>query len=149
MSLYTPTTTDLVHFREKDWVQARAYLGGGCWAGVLPTQKLLQTNQASPENFVQIHSPILKLFMIFCYTNAQTDRHTNSIQNESPLYRIRGEFFSTLFFLPLTQRLVWIIFCYKIKFLLIKFLKNIQTFLRCRKSSSLSTNRASQNWHNG
>ena len=45
------TTMDLLHFREKDRVQARANLGGD-WMGVLPTQKLLQTNLASPENFV-------------------------------------------------------------------------------------------------
>ena len=50
-------TTDLLYFREKDKVQARC-LPRGDWAEVLPTQKLLQTNLASPENFVQICSPV-------------------------------------------------------------------------------------------
>ena len=89
-------TTDLLYFREKDKVQARC-LPRGDWAGVLPTQKLLQTNLASPENFVQIRLPVQKLFMISCITDAQTDRHTNSIQNKSPLYPlwVWAEFFST------------------------------------------------------
>ena len=52
-----PTTTDELHFREKDNLQARAYPGGD-WVGVLPTQNLLQNNIASPENFLQIGSPI-------------------------------------------------------------------------------------------
>ena len=80
-------TTDLLYFREKDKVQARC-LPRGDWAEVLPTQKLLQTNLASPENFVQIHSPVQKLFMISCRTDAQKDRHTNYIQNQSLLYPI-------------------------------------------------------------
>ena len=63
-------TTDLLYFREKDKVQARC-LPRGDWAGVLPTQKLLQTNLASPENFVQICSLILKIFMISDVTDAQ------------------------------------------------------------------------------
>ena len=33
-------------------------LPGWDWEGILPTQKLLQTNLASPENFVQICSPV-------------------------------------------------------------------------------------------
>ena len=46
-------------------------LPGGDWMGVLPTQKLLQTNLASPENFVQICSLILKIFMISNVTDTQ------------------------------------------------------------------------------
>ena len=55
-NLVAPMTTDLLHFRKKDKVQARAYMGD--WVGILPTQKLLDTKLASPENFVQIHSPV-------------------------------------------------------------------------------------------
>ena len=37
--------------------------------------------------------------------HGRTDRHTNSIQNKSPLYPIwvQAKFFSALFFLPLTK----------------------------------------------
>ena len=48
---------ELLHFREKDRVQTSAYPGGD-WEGLLLTQKLLQINLASPENFTQISSPI-------------------------------------------------------------------------------------------
>ena len=57
-------------------------LTGGDWAGGLLTQKLLEANQASPENFVQIHLPIQKLLMISVgQTHGQMDGDTNSIQN--------------------------------------------------------------------
>ena len=61
-------TTKLLHLK-KDWVQAKACRGD--WAGVLPTQKLLETNLATPENVVQ------KLFMIFCYMDGRTDGRTD------------------------------------------------------------------------
>ena len=35
-------------------------LPGGDWAGVLPTQKLLDTNLATPESFTPIGPPIQK-----------------------------------------------------------------------------------------
>ena len=34
-------------------------------------------NLVTHENFVQFCSSIQKLFMIFCYTDVQTDRHTD------------------------------------------------------------------------
>ena len=34
-------------------------------------------NLVTHENFVQFCSSIQKLFMIFCYTDGQTDRHTD------------------------------------------------------------------------
>ena len=48
--------------------------------------------------------------MISCGTDTWTDRHTNYIQNESPLYPIQAQsdIFSTLFFPPLTKCFVWI-----------------------------------------
>ena len=69
------------------------------WAVVLPTQKLLQTNLASPENFIQIHSPIQKLFMI----SFRTDRHTNrqtpyKMKHPSTLDGCRWKFFLPCFF---------------------------------------------------
>ena len=69
-------TMELPYFRKKDWVQARAYPGG--LGGVLPTQKLLETNLASPENFIQICSPVQKLFMIYCRTDTQMDIWTDT-----------------------------------------------------------------------
>ena len=67
---------------------------------VLPTQNLLETNLVTAENCVQFCPSVQKLFIIFSYTDARTDRHTNSVQNESPLYpiRVQAEKFSTLFF---------------------------------------------------
>ena len=59
------------------------------WAGVLPTQMFLNSNLITPENFIQLHPSVQKLFMIFFNTDAQTDRHTNSIQNDSPHYPIQ------------------------------------------------------------
>ena len=57
--------------------KGQAYLGTwGNWAGVLPTQKLLQTHLASPENFVLIHSPVKKIFIIFCIMDAWMDTQT-------------------------------------------------------------------------
>ena len=47
--LVAPMSTELLHFREKDGVQAQANPGGD-WVGVLPTQKLLETKLASLEN---------------------------------------------------------------------------------------------------
>ena len=41
-NLVTPTTTELVDFMEKAWID------GGDWAGVLATQKLLATNKSTP-----------------------------------------------------------------------------------------------------
>ena len=55
-----PMTMGLLHFREKDRVQGRAYQGD--WAGVLPTQKLLQANLASPENLFT-HSKVFHDFL--------------------------------------------------------------------------------------
>ena len=50
------------------------------WAVVLPTQKILQTNLTSQENFIQIHSPVQKLFMISCITDWRTHKlHTKQI----------------------------------------------------------------------
>jgi len=91
---------------------------GGDWAGVLPTQKLLQTNLTSQENFIQIHSPVQKLFMISRRTDGQTNRHTNSTQNESPLYPTLVQ--AEIFFYPVFST------SHKIHFVRIKFLgKNI------------------------
>ena len=81
--------------------------GGGDWAGVLPTQKLLQTNLASPENFVQIRSPVQKLFMIFGITDTQmygrTDTQTPyKTKHPFTLYGCGHKFFLP-FFLPLCE----------------------------------------------
>ena len=48
------------------------------WAGVLPSQKLLNSNLVTPENFVQFHPSVQKLFMIFFNTDRQTDRWTDT-----------------------------------------------------------------------
>ena len=94
----------------------------GDWAVVLPTQKLLQTNLTSQENFIQIHSPVQKLFMISRRTDGQTNRHTNSIQNESPLYPTLVQ--AEIFFYPVFST------SHKIHFVRIKFLgKNIKIYI--------------------
>ena len=51
-------------------------LQGGDWAWILPTKKLLGTNQTTPENSVQIGPSLLQLFMIF-----QKHRHTDGQTN--------------------------------------------------------------------
>ena len=52
-------------------------LPGEDWAEVLPIQKLLETNQVTPENFMQIGLSVQKLFMIVCRSDAQTHKlHT-------------------------------------------------------------------------
>ena len=91
-----PTTMELLHLRDKDWKQAKAYL----------VQTGREYYPTTPEKFFQIHSSFQTLFMIFCYTDTQidkrtdrqtdawTDWHTNSIQ--IPVW--------VLFFLPLTKR---------------------------------------------
>ena len=74
--------------------------------GVLPTKKFYETNLEIPENFVQIRPSVQQLFIIFFVTDRWKDGLTNSILNESPLYPIwlQAEFFSAMFFLPLTKR---------------------------------------------
>ena len=57
------------------WLQGKGLgegqgLSGGDLARVLPTQKLLQSNLGTPENFVQFCPSFQKLIMIFSY------RHT-------------------------------------------------------------------------
>ena len=71
------------------------------WVGVLPTQTFLNSNLVTPENFIQFHPSIQKLFMIFLHR--QTD--TNSIQNESPHYPIWvwAEIYLYPIILPLTK----------------------------------------------
>ena len=55
-----------------DWFQgkgleARKGIPHMDWAGILPTQKFLESNLATRENFVQFRPSIPKLFIIFSY----------------------------------------------------------------------------------
>ena len=70
------------------------------WAGVLTTQIFLNSNLVTLENFIHFRPCGQKLFMIFFNTDSQMDRHTKSIQNESPHYPIQvwAEIFYTPFF---------------------------------------------------
>ena len=52
-------------------------LPGGVWAGVLPTQTLLETNFATPESFNQIGSPIQMLIHILISTAKPNDKHND------------------------------------------------------------------------
>ena len=55
-------TTEEIDFWQKAWVQARAYLVG---TGQGPTQKLLGTDQTTPESFIPIYQTVKKLRNIF------------------------------------------------------------------------------------
>ena len=60
-------------------------LPGGDWNGVLPTQKILDTNLATPESFTLIGPPIQKLVHIIQSTKTPNHKHTQS-QTHHPLY---------------------------------------------------------------
>ena len=95
--LVAPTTMDLLHFREKDRVQARAYLGG---LGRITTQPKITADQPSmPWKFQLNLFTCLKVIHDF-QCHRQMDRHANSIQNESPLYPIwvQADFFLPCYF---------------------------------------------------
>ena len=51
-------------------------LPGGDWNGVLPTQKILDTNLATPESFTLIGPPIQKLVHIIQSTKTPNHKHT-------------------------------------------------------------------------
>ena len=89
--LLAPTTMDLLHFREKDRVQARAYLGG---LGRITTQPKITADQPSmPWKFQLNLFTCLKVIHDF-QCHRQMDRHANSIQNESSTpYGCRRIFF--------------------------------------------------------
>ena len=50
-------------------------LPGGDWAGILSTQKLLDTNLATPESFTLIDPPVHKLVHINQNTKTLQDKH--------------------------------------------------------------------------
>ena len=93
------------------------------WAGVLPTQMFL--NQVTPENFIQFCPSVQKLFVIFFntdrliqrWTDRQTDRHKNSIQNKSPHYpkQVQAEFFLYPIF-STSLKTVWAHFAHSLHF---------------------------------
>ena len=74
-------------------------LPGEDWAEVLPIQKLLETNQVTPENFMQIGLSVQKLFMIVCRSDAQTHKlHTTWI-TPLPDTGMGGIFYTPFFYL--------------------------------------------------
>ena len=61
-------------------------LSGGDWARVLPTQKLLDTNLATPASFTPIGPPVQKLVHIIRNTkNLMTNTTTPLYSNHDPL----------------------------------------------------------------
>ena len=73
------------------------------WAGLLPTQTLLNSNLETPENFIQFCPSIKKLIMIFFNTDTQTPYKTN---HPTTLYGYGQKKIYTPFFLPLSKRFV-------------------------------------------
>ena len=62
---------------------ASQVLPGGDWARVLPTQKLLDTNLATPESLTPIGPPVQKLLHIILSKNTWSQTH-------HPLYTATG-----------------------------------------------------------
>ena len=79
----------------------------------------------TPENFIQFCPSVQKLFVIFFntdrliqrWTDRQTDRHKNSIQNKSPHYpkQVQAEFFLYPIF-STSLKTVWAHFAHSLHF---------------------------------
>ena len=72
------------------------------WAGVLPTQKFLNSNLVTPEKFLQFGPSIQKLFMIFLITDRWMDGQTHKLHAKQitplPYTGMGGKLFIPHFF---------------------------------------------------
>ena len=81
------------------------------WAGLLPTQTLLNSNLETPENFIQFCPSFKKLIMIFFNTDTQTPYKTN---HPTTLYGYGWNFFYPIFSTSL--KLEWACFACSLSF---------------------------------
>ena len=86
-----PTTMELLHLRDKDWKQAKAYLVQTGREYYPPKSKLKPTKQPLKILFKSVQM----LFMIFCYTDAQTDRRMEGLTHKLNTNPCMGAVFST------------------------------------------------------